>query len=184
MPDNEKMIVYGSDALSANALAATPAASDAAADVVAVFAGADVNRGQGSLADWVLRVDSATLGTSWEILKRGKYSVDVTLDIAASARVIGAISVDGGGVQLNSDPSLAAVSTRDRSDTTNPAATTTGMKLHATVYVNQTAAKTAGQALIRVLIGDGANTGAIAGDFVLTECKITISRVDDENSRA
>lgn len=147
MPDNEKMIVYGHDGLTVTALAAVPTATDAGTDVIAVWAGVDVNSGQGAVADWITRsaaAGEAAAGTSWEFIKRGVYGVWVTCSIAAAAVVHGGIYLDATAAQTATDPSLANAQCLDAALVTTPAATTTPLKLFAAIGVTQTLAETPG----------------------------------------
>lgn len=182
MPRKAEQVVHGSNGFTATGLAATPTASDAGTDVVAVWAGADVSIGDRPVAEWVTRVSTAAAGTSWKFTERGNYQVDVVCDIAASATVVGGIYLDA-TTERATDPTLADVACRARSSIITPAATRTALVMSVVLPITQSMADGI-TGILTVALGDASGAGAVAAEFLLTECRITVFRVSDNNSRA
>ena len=88
-PDSEAPSVVLQGLVSREILAAKPTGSTDKS--VALIDGGDAQIGSVALATWIKRTDSATLGTTWEILQRGTYLVtmhvpltDPTVEISVS----------------------------------------------------------------------------------------------------
>ena len=65
--------------VSREVLAANPTGSTDKS--VALIDGGDTQIGSVALASWVKRTDSATLGTTWEVLQRGTYLVNLHVPV-------------------------------------------------------------------------------------------------------
>ena len=78
---------------------AATAASGSTDTSVLLFELASIQVGAVTLADWVTRVDSATLGTTFTILQPGVYGVDAFMGLAAGVEVSMGVTLDASVAQ-------------------------------------------------------------------------------------
>lgn len=162
-------------------LDATPTGSDAGSDVVADFTGSTATQfGDQSQATPITIVNSQTAGSTFKINTRGVWEVKAEVPVATAATVLAAINLDGVG-DGGADPT--ALNTRNRAFArwVGTAAGEADTKmLAANILVTQTMADDAAQAIVRLLLSNGAGAGATAASLaVLANARLTFTWLCD-----